>query len=620
MSDLGLDGTTAGSLLQTLSDVQQRQRRVQQLRGSMQPYQALANMPGQGGGLDPAYQQSQPDNSMAGDIGSYLSGQSPSDTQGQLDPTANAAIPQASGDMGGAAGAGAPGGGGGATGVTSPGELPTAATMRAYLSIIGGPDMKDVIGQIPHVTGTKVGSNGHYITFMSDGSFRDTGQEADYKSKVQAAANGELFQIPMSGAHKGIATPIIMGGASPNVPAGGTQAAAPAGTQAAPPSGFDAVDKMVQGFEGGMAPDGSANFGVDAKANPNVDIKTLTAQSAVPIRRQTWDALDIDNQPANIQAQLYDAGINMGVAKAKDLLQQSNGDPNTFYQLRKAAYYDMAQDPSKTQYLKSWLNRAAISAGQGQQAAAAPAAAPAATATVSGQPAPGQPLFAPTAMQKGYGQKAGALQAEADVAERTAALGAQASGEKVEANELAKLQPALPGMKDSINRYIGQIDQLMNDPNLKNVSSGQLPLTMANEHVLPGAGMLNDYIHRGDPRLATARLMQQVMAGSVLQNVQQWRSSFQRITNKDVGLIEPASNKLGFPLAYNANMAELGRMRKTAVDMINTADKVANMQVKPINVQGSPITPTAPANTPAVTPVNAGGSALPQGWSITENK
>jgi diaminopimelate decarboxylase len=107
--------------------------------------------------------------------------------------------------------------------------------------------------------------------------------------------------------------------------------------------------------------------------------------------------------------------------------------------------------------------------------------------------------------------------------------------------------------------------------------------------------------------------MQQVMAGSVLQNVQQYKQSFQRITNKDVGLIEPAANKLGFALNYNSNKAELQRMHTVTQQMLDTADRVANMQVKPINVQGGSTAPAAPAAAPA-------GNALPNGWSITENK
>lgn len=48
----------------------------------------------------------------------------------------------------------------------------------------------------------------------------------------------------------------------------------------------------------------------------------------------------------------------MGVSRAKKLLEQSNGDPETFEQLRRAKYNEFAKsNPSQQRYLQGWNNR-----------------------------------------------------------------------------------------------------------------------------------------------------------------------------------------------------------------------------------------------------------------------
>ena len=55
---------------------------------------------------------------------------------------------------------------------------------------------------------------------------------------------------------------------------------------------------------------------------------------------------------------VFDTAVNMGVSRAKKLLEQSNGDPETFEQLRRAKYNEFAKsNPSQQRYLQGWNNR-----------------------------------------------------------------------------------------------------------------------------------------------------------------------------------------------------------------------------------------------------------------------
>lgn len=54
---------------------------------------------------------------------------------------------------------------------------------------------------------------------------------------------------------------------------------------------------------------------------------------------------------------VFDTAVNMGVSRAKDLLEQCDGDAEKFEKLRRAKYEEIAQNPKKSKYLKGWLNR-----------------------------------------------------------------------------------------------------------------------------------------------------------------------------------------------------------------------------------------------------------------------
>ena len=140
-------------------------------------------------------------------------------------------------------------------------------------------------------------------------------------------------------------------------------------TTAPIPSGlgskFDNVMKFIFKEEGGYNPkDGNSNapvnFGINQKANPDVDVKNLTKEGAAQIyQTRYWNAIGGDKLPTNMAVVAMNAAINMGPEVAKTMLAQSGGDPATFTELVKQRYQAIAQnDPKQAQFLSGWLARA----------------------------------------------------------------------------------------------------------------------------------------------------------------------------------------------------------------------------------------------------------------------
>lgn len=128
--------------------------------------------------------------------------------------------------------------------------------------------------------------------------------------------------------------------------------------------------------EGGYADrDGASgapvNFGVNQKANPDVDVKSLTEDKAVGILDERyWKASGADKLPPALAAVHGDTAVNMGVGASKRLLVKSGGDPEKYLQLREARYRSIGGKD-----LGVWLNRNnALREYIGAQDGAAPAA------------------------------------------------------------------------------------------------------------------------------------------------------------------------------------------------------------------------------------------------------
>src|SRR6516225_9079499 len=111
-------------------------------------------------------------------------------------------------------------------------------------------------------------------------------------------------------------------------------------------------------WEGGYVndpndPGGETNWGISKRACPNVDIKNLTRQAAQELyQRDYWNAIDGDALEPALACAALDTAINMGVARAKQFLVQTN-DWQQFIQLRKNYYTNLVQvKPKLGRYLK----------------------------------------------------------------------------------------------------------------------------------------------------------------------------------------------------------------------------------------------------------------------------
>lgn len=143
----------------------------------------------------------------------------------------------------------------------------------------------------------------------------------------------------------------------------GTPAPTPTKPQPAPDPNY--LDKFYAGFvaphEGGRStnPANRSNFGIDATAHPEVDINTLTPEKAKEIifkdHINPSGAATMHGPLAAIQA---DTAINFGVSAAKQMLDQSGGDPQKYLELRRQKYEAIAaNNPEKRQFLNGWRKR-----------------------------------------------------------------------------------------------------------------------------------------------------------------------------------------------------------------------------------------------------------------------
>lgn len=84
-------------------------------------------------------------------------------------------------------------------------------------------------------------------------------------------------------------------------------------------------------WEGGYVddpkdPGGETKYGISKRAHPNVDIKNLTKEHAQRIYfDQYWEAMACDKYQDAIAMMIMDTGVNMGVKRAKMLMQEVLG-------------------------------------------------------------------------------------------------------------------------------------------------------------------------------------------------------------------------------------------------------------------------------------------------------
>lgn len=129
--------------------------------------------------------------------------------------------------------------------------------------------------------------------------------------------------------------------------------------------GFENIDGgFTRPTEGGfVARDGASgaptNFGINQRANPDIDVRNLTPERAAQLRRERyWDKSGAASQatPA-AQAIVYDTAVNMGVSASQRMLQETGRDPEKMLAWRESRYRQIAQNPRQASNLPTWLNR-----------------------------------------------------------------------------------------------------------------------------------------------------------------------------------------------------------------------------------------------------------------------
>lgn len=116
--------------------------------------------------------------------------------------------------------------------------------------------------------------------------------------------------------------------------------------------------------EGGFVPNdsgkGPTKFGINQEANPDVDIANLTSDQAAKIMHDRyWTPVGAENMSPQMAQVAFDTAVNMGVDKAKTLVEQSSDDPQKLIDLRRSEYERLARsNPEKYgQYLTGWNQR-----------------------------------------------------------------------------------------------------------------------------------------------------------------------------------------------------------------------------------------------------------------------
>lgn len=162
---------------------------------------------------------------------------------------------------------------------------------------------------------------------------------------------------------------------------------APTSSTPAAGGGFDNAVAHVLKHEGSAYVPHDMNgapvkYGINAKANPGVDVKNLTEDQAKQIYHDKyWVPSGAELLAPNLQTPYFDAYIR-NPKMAEHALRQSGGDPTKFMQLSTAYFQNLAKGKGAP-YAKAWANRDAENLAIATGQAPADVAAPAHTAAVA---------------------------------------------------------------------------------------------------------------------------------------------------------------------------------------------------------------------------------------------
>ena len=124
---------------------------------------------------------------------------------------------------------------------------------------------------------------------------------------------------------------------------------------------FDFVIKHEGGYiNDPKDPGGETKYGICKRFHPSLDIKNLSVDGAKSIYlSEYWVPSGAGHiTDDNLATAVMDTAINLGVSKAKQLLQRCEGSFKHFCDLRRNYYLDLCvSKPSMKKYLKGWLKR-----------------------------------------------------------------------------------------------------------------------------------------------------------------------------------------------------------------------------------------------------------------------
>jgi len=121
-----------------------------------------------------------------------------------------------------------------------------------------------------------------------------------------------------------------------------------------------AIEFVLQ-HEGGYSndpadPGGETHWGISKRAYPKLDIKNLTREQAISIYfNDYWIKSGADELFYPMDIIVFDCAVNMGLSRAKVLLQESYDWKD--YLLNRIAHYKRIVKPETAKFFKGWVNR-----------------------------------------------------------------------------------------------------------------------------------------------------------------------------------------------------------------------------------------------------------------------
>lgn len=437
------DPITLQSILQQLPEMQRRKKQAERLRRSATslselgaPQESRNYTPTQSGGLFQTVGQYTPDYSgigrAAAQIGGWYLGNKADQEESGYSDAQQAEILKTVERIG----AGNEGGA-------------SDQALRAYLGLLGGPDVKDILGKQAHTSGRQVDKDGFIWVLDSAGNWTNSGIQAAPKTQVLNIP-GQLPQIAdLSGAKSGTARDIQFGGA-----------ATPPfdNAQRTPDAQADEAERWYQAVEAQES--GSDQNAVSPKGATGVmQLMPSTARALEKALNMAPGTTDTD----------ADANRKAGRLFLDQRMQARNGDrilalmDYNWGQGNVDKWIASGADPRNVpQETRDYVRKVSQRA-TGQQAA--PAAGPA--------PAGQEAFRLPTEAQKAQQAQAGKIAAELAAAPATAAAAAQQAGvveqRKVDEKTAGEARAKLPNMELASEELDLTVDTLLKHKGLDQI-------------------------------------------------------------------------------------------------------------------------------------------------------